>query len=244
MAVMRDYIKTDTGIFKLQTDLPIALGVFAKSANKIDYNGNSKDIRNEEIVLLNNSLGIEEKNIIMLNQVHGDSIIRIDNAPGKNTRKFVKADGIITGIRNLCLVIRSADCVPVFAFDINKRILGAVHSGWKGCRLNISKKLIKNMKTVYRSKNEDIFVFILPSIGKSYEVNMDVGSYFHKDIVKKNNKIYLNLWQNIERSLSEEGIPEKNVFQSGICTYDDNDFFSYRGGDIGRNLNFGYITSG
>jgi YfiH family protein len=100
----------------------------------------------------------------MLNQVHGDSILEF-YIPSKDNGVFSDADGMITNAKKLCLVIRTADCVPVFAFDIKQEVLGAAHSGWKGCSLNISGKLIKKMKSGFKSKANDIHIFILPSIG-------------------------------------------------------------------------------
>lgn len=221
----------------------LTIGTIGKSLNTIDYSKDPDSVRFQEIDLLSRFLNIEKRNILMLNQVHGDSILEF-SAPSEDNRIFPDADGMITGEKKLCLVIRTADCVPVFAFDIKQKVLGAVHSGWKGCRLKISGKLIKNMKSGFQSKDNDLHVYILPSIGPdSYTVNMDVGTYFRNDITINDNKISLNLWKNIAMDISEEGIPESNIHQSGIDTYINNaDYFSYRRGDKGRNLNFAMMN--
>ena len=220
----------------------LVLGVVGKSANAIDYSNDLDTIRKQEINLLSSSLDIDKNNIIMLNQVHGDAIIEIDT-PVKADRTFLAADGIISSNKYLCLVIRTADCVPVFVIDEKQKIFGAVHSGWKGCRFNITGKLIKNMKSRFGSKAKDLHAYILPSIGPdSYTVNMDVGSLFKDDIIIKNEKVYLNLWHNVSASLLEEGIPDTNIHHSGMCTcLNNSDFFSYRCGDAGRDINFALI---
>ncbi|MBN2401943.1 MAG: polyphenol oxidase family protein [Spirochaetes bacterium] len=220
----------------------LTLGAIGKSINTIDYSNDLDSVRFQEIDLLSRFLGIEKRTISMLNQVHGDSILEV-NAPSEDDRIFPDADGMITCTYKHCLVIRTADCVPIFAFDARQKVLGAAHSGWKGCRLNITNKLIKHMKSRFQSENNDLHIYILPSIGPdSYAVNMDVGSLFKDDIIIKGNKIYLNLWNNIARNLTEEGIPDLNIHQSGICTFINNtDYFSYRRGDMGRNLNFAMI---
>ncbi len=241
MAMKLEY-KIDQEIFMFDVPSPLILGTAGKTFNNINYLNDLDLARNKEIVLLSDFLKINKNKIITLNQVHGDLIISLDSI---NNKSFPDADGIITEAEKCCLVIRTADCVPVFAFDRKNNILGAVHSGWKGCRLNISGSLIRKMKSEYRSKESDLHVYILPSIGpESYTVKMDIGLYFKDDIIVNNNKIYLDLWKNIYISLMREGIPENNIYFSGICTFKNNtDFFSYRYGDSGRNLNFAFIDS-
>jgi polyphenol oxidase len=232
---------SDHTIFKFNTTSSLILGTAGKAFNKINYSQDKQSYRDQEIDLLSGFLKIDQSRIFMLNQVHGDLILDADMT---NNKPFPEADGFITRAENLCLVIRTADCVPVFVFDSKNKILGAVHSGWKGCRLNITGCLIKKMKSGCNSKDNDLYAYVLPSIGpESYIIKMDVGSYFTKDIQTRDNNIYLDLWKNIYRSLRQEGVPEDNIFLSGQCTYRNNtDFFSYRHGDSGRNLNFGYIT--
>jgi polyphenol oxidase len=241
---MKLFSKTKDRVFNFSTDPSLILGIVGKSLNTTDYSKDLDTVRNQEIDLLSSFLAINKNNIIMLNQVHGDTILEF-SAPLEGNRLFPDSDGMITKTNKLCLVIRTADCVPVFVFDVEQKVLGAAHSGWKGCSLNISKMLIRKMKTGFKLKNNNLHVYILPSIGPdSYTVNMDVGSLFKNDITTKDNKIYLNLWENISRSILEEGIPESNIHQSEICTYINNaDYFSYRRGDEGRNLNFAMINN-
>jgi YfiH family protein len=238
------FYNTKDKIFYFNTNNSFVLGTIGKSVNTIDYTNDLAIVRNQEIDLLSKLLSLDKHNIIMLNQVHGDSILEF-NAPSKGNRVFPDADGMITTANKICLVIRSADCVPVFAFDVKQKVLGAAHSGWKGCSLNITRKLIEKMKSGFKSKANDIHIFILPSIGPdSYTVNMDVGSLFKNAITIKDNKIYLNLWNNIVESIIEEGISASNIHKAEICSFINNaDFFSYRRGDIGRNLNFAMINN-
>jgi hypothetical protein len=131
--------------------------------------------------------------------------------------------------------------VPVFAYDSEKKILGAVHAGWRGCRLNITGKLIHMMKEM-ESKPENISIFILPSIGPdSYSVGEDVACFFPHERFAKNGTIYIDLWKAVESSAAQEGIAPHKIHNPRMCTRIDEAFFSHRRGDIGRNINFAYI---
>ncbi len=218
-------------------------GTVAKEANTTDYSLDKESIRRAEKALLKSITGIGERNILMLNQVHGDTILQVDKAPDEDRRVLGEGDGMITDVPGICLVVRTADCVPVIAFDARRKVLGAVHSGWRGCRLAIARKLIDTMKDRYVSRPGDIRVFILPSIGpQSYTVNEDVAAFFPDAVSRSNGRIHLDLWKSISASLGDTGIPAENIFTSGICSLEHSArFFSHRNGDTGRNLNYAYI---
>jgi YfiH family protein len=243
--MMVSLVKNDDGVYRLNTPFSnLAIGVIAKSANRVDYALESEVIRGTEKKLIQRFTGIETKNIVALNQMHQDTIYIIREMPAYDTLFYGEADGFLTRHSGICLIIRTADCVPVFAYDPFKGILGAVHSGWRGTRLSIARKLVREMKHRWGSAYRDVRLYLLPSIGpESYTVGRDVADLFPNDITEKEGMLYLNLWQHIDRSVREEGIPADNIFCTDICTLKSNDeFFSYRGGDVGRNLNFGYLT--
>jgi len=243
---MASFKKADQGIYRLSSEFNhLSIGVITKSTCNIDYTNDFNTIRREEKKLVESITGIDIKNIIFLNQVHGDKILTINSIPDENLPFAGDADGLITGLAGICLIIRTADCVPIFVYDHKNNLLGAAHSGWKGSKLSIAKKLIKQMQSVNGSDYKNMHVYILPSISPdSYTVNPDVAQFFQNYFIEKDNKIYLNMWKNIERSLMEEGIPESNIFNSKICNYINSiEFFSYRSGDEGRNLNFAYMKA-
>ena len=230
-------------LYKIQTDSEIEMGVFAKDIINYEANIDLSITRKDEKEIINNHSGIEKQNILFLNQVHGDKIISINSLNVENKIFENDADAFITNLKNVCLVIRTADCVPVLFIDTKKEVIGAAHSGWKSTELQISAKLISKMKNEYNSNPKDIKVYILPSIGPdSYQVNEEVSDKFPGDFKILKSGIYLNLWKNIIESLTKIGISESNIFNSEICNYkNSNEFFSHRKGDAGRNLNFIYM---
>ncbi len=241
---MTTFEKNSTGEYRLHTPFSsLAIGVVAKTANPVDYSASPDTVRAAEKRVLGKLTGLDTKNILALNQLHGDSIIAIHEMPREDILIFGEADGLMTALPGICLVIRTADCVPVFAYDRARHVIGAAHSGWRGTRLAIARNMVRQMKERYGSSPEDIHAYILPSIGpESYTVGRDVADLFPGDITEHNGLLRLSLWRNIERSLRDEGIPDVNIFNAGMCTLVMKDeFFSYRAGDAGRNLNFGFL---
>ncbi|MGV7929900.1 MAG: polyphenol oxidase family protein [Spirochaetota bacterium] len=231
------------GILAIPAPAGLVIGIAAKQANSIDYSADSPGIRRREKELLSTHIGAPTHKILMLNQVHGDRVVDINAVPADNPPTIADADGMITALDGVCLVIRTADCVPVFVYDATRRVLGAVHSGWRGCRLDITGKLVEHIKKAYGCRPGDLAAFILPGIGPgSYTVNEDVAAHFPGHVTRDNGSIRLDLPGNIRESLIRRGVPPDRVLTAARCTLGENDvFYSHRAGDSGRNLNFGLM---
>ena len=241
---MKNLYKSKTGNYTLPTEShDFHVGVVGREINPINYQLPTNKIREEEKKILTAITGIAPQNIIMLNQIHSDKIIHVAENPTEDLPYIGDADGLLTKLHGILLVIRTADCVPVFLYDHKQKILGAVHSGWKGCHLNIAGKCVTEMVDKYASNPTDIEAFILPSIGpQSYEVNEDVAKFFPENRLTGDDKLYVDLWGAVEDSLKRAGIRHENIYNTKICNrINTSDFFSHRFGDLGRNLNFAFM---
>ena len=99
------------------------------------------------------------KNIFLLNQIHSNKLVYIDN--NYKLTKKPKADAVITNQKNLPIAVLTADCVPILIYDNKKRIVAAIHAGWKGAFKGIIDKkqmgelfkvmLIKNTKNKFKT---------------------------------------------------------------------------------------------
>ncbi len=241
---MNQILKKEKGHFAVNSGLSgLSVGVVGREINSIDYKTSYNKIRLSEKKILTGITGITSKKIAMLDQVHGNIIIHVVNMPSSELAAVGEADGLITPIKGIELVIRSADCVPVFLYDPVNEVLAAAHSGWKGTKLNIAGKCVRDMHYIYGSDPGNIRAFLLPSIGPdSYEVNEDVASHFPESTITKDGKLYVDLWNSIENSLKKAGVKGDNISNPRICNrINHSEFFSHRFGDMGRNLNFAFM---
>ena len=186
------------------------------------------------------------KSIFLLNQIHSNKFIYIDYKYRLKSKP--KVDAVITNQRKLPIAVLTADCVPILICDNKRKMIAAIHAGWKGAYKNIITKVIKCMiEKGCRLKN--ITAAIGPSISvKNYEVRDD----FKKKFIKKdkktikyfkinNNKLYFDLPKYIYSLLLKNKI--KNIETLKIDTFDvKNKFFSARRAlklkhnDYGRNI--------
>lgn len=182
------------------------------------------------------SLGLCKENLTLTNQLHTDNVrFLCKEDVGKGLVKEWKdgVDAIVTDCENVPLMCYSADCVPVLLCETGGKIVGAVHSGWRGTAENIVKNTVFVMEE-HGADKEKICAFIGPAIGMCcYEVSEDVAEKFERygECVrrKENGKYMLDLKNIVKNQLTESGIKEENIDVAPFCTSCDNDkFFSHR----------------
>lgn len=144
------------------------------SLNLGDHVGDDPDRVRRNRDLVRQSRGWEEP--FWLNQVHGTRVIRLDEStPPRAANSAGGADGAVTELAGVPLVVMTADCLPVVACDRAGTVVGAFHAGWKGLLAGI---LEAGLATLDRPAN-DVLVWIGPAIGpESYQVGPEVRQAF------------------------------------------------------------------
>jgi YfiH family protein len=221
-----------TGIFKSLNCGP------GSSDNKKNILKNLETVRNK--------IKAKSKKIIFLNQIHSNKFYYI----GKNSKlnNKLEGDALITDKRNLPIAVLTADCAPILIHDEKKKMIAAIHAGWKGAYNDIVKKVVKFMIKKGCSP-QNITVAIGPCISsKNYEVKDDFKKRFIKKD-KKNiiffkitkDKNYFNLNKYIHFQLESLNIKKVDIINKDTFNAKNN-FFSARRSisrnenDYGRNI--------
>ena len=242
---------------KLLIHKEISHGFFNRSGGKstgiyrsLNCGPGSKDNKNKikaNLKIVKNKINKKSKNIFFLHQYHSNKFYFIK----KNTRlnkKRIKADAIITDQKELPIAVLTADCVPILLYDSKKKMVAAIHAGWKGAFKGIITKVIKFMLEKGCKKNS-ITAAVGPCISqKSYNVREDFRKKFIKKDKKnsiffkdKKNTLYFDLPNFVKSQLKLNKIT--NIDMINIDTFDrKNNFFSARRSlklkhdDYGRNI--------
>lgn len=181
-------------------------------------------------------------NYYILKQIHSNKVFDITNIPSN-----YEGDGLITNKSNIALVTKSKDCNSIFIIDTKNKIIGNIHSGWKGTLKSIITIAINQMKEKYNSVSKDIKIVFNPSIRECcFEVDNDVYDLFIKKYKDKSyykkisNKYHINLVKIIKDDAKKLGIKEENIIDNNICTLCNRKLFnSHRNNDI--ELNYALI---
>ena len=160
-------------------------------------NDNSANVK-KNLNIVKNKISKNSKDIFLLSQIHSNKFIFIDKKYKSKIKP--KADAVITDQKNVPIAVLTADCVPILVFDNQRKMIAAIHAGWKGAFKGIISKVIKFM--IKRgSKTKNITAVIGPSISvKNYEVQKDFYKKFtrkdktsHKFFKMSKEKLYFNL---------------------------------------------------
>ncbi len=82
-------------------------------------------------------LGLSGRPLVSVRQAHGADVVMVTGAalaPGPPEMRVLPAiaDGMVTRDDDLVLMVGAADCAPVLFADPDRRVIGALHIGWRG----------------------------------------------------------------------------------------------------------------
>lgn len=213
-----------------------------KSANELSFPPIYKDeeMLKQSYKKICNCLNLDINTIVKPHQTHTDNIVEVNQIKQLN-----EVDGIITNKKEITLLTTSADCTSLLFYDPIKRVIGNVHSGWRGTLQAIGKKAVEKMMEKYETNPKDVICCICPCIRQCcFEVDEDVKKLFKQeyynleninDIIKKGNiiegkqKYYIDTTEINKQILKNIGLKEENIIDSNICTMcNPEHFHSYR----------------
>ena len=174
--------------------------------------------------------------LVWAKQTHSANIVDIKN----DIQEFFYegVDGFITQRKDVILVTKHADCLPIYFYDAVNKVIGICHSGWKGSFQEIGIKVIEKMNKNYGSLKENILIGI--GIGISLE-KYEVGDEFYENFKSKFSEDLVdcsfskiderwhfdNVRFNLE-NFKKYGISPKNIIVSNECTFKNPRFSSFR----------------
>lgn len=182
-------------------------------------------------------------------QVHGVDVA-IAETPRSPESPHLQADTILTNTPGVTLLMRFADCVPIFLHDPVRKVVGITHAGWMGTVHATVRYAVEAMQTRFGSRPGDILAAIGPSIGPDhYEVGPDVVAQVRQAFGESANRLLtdhagatrFDLWAANRLTLEKAGI--RQIELAGLCTACHTvDWYSHRA-ERGRTGRFGAIIA-
>lgn len=143
--------------------------------------------------------------MVAAEQIHGAGVVKVGRAEAGQV--IAQADALISGENGLTLVVRVADCGPVWLHCRKTGAIGLVHSGRKGTELGIVPTTVQAMRKEFGAEPAGMLAVLGPCIRPPH-YDVDFAS-------------------EILRQLRREGVGE--IVDSGLCTASDpTRFYSYR----------------
>lgn len=194
--------------------------------------------------ILSDAIGISPERLFAPFQIHEAEIGCIDShflslSASLQLKEMYGKDALLTDLPGVCVAVSTADCVPILVYARDKKVVAAIHAGWRGTVKQIAVKTIEYMVNHYGCNPSQILAGIAPSIGKeAFEVGDEVVAAFQETgvdmnrIMERNSqtgKAHIDLWEANRLQLLQVGLQSEHIEISNICTWQhQKDFFSAR----------------
>jgi YfiH family protein len=171
--------------------------------------------------------------VVTPKQVHSDRVLVVPETPPTGDARLDVGDALVSKHPHVLVGIRTADCLPVLLVDAESRSCGAIHAGWRGTSLEISRRAVEAMTFQFGTRPDHIWAAIGPGIGACcFEVGPEVALQFESIFPEKgslNRRMKLDLAEANRRQLITAGVPPEQIECSGLCTVClAGDFHSFR----------------
>lgn len=168
-----------------------------------------------------------------VHQVHSATAVLVEHAWPQGERPH--ADAMVTDCPGLLLGVLTADCAPVLFADLEARVVGAAHAGWRGAVAGVTDQTIAAMEAL-GARRDRIEAVVGPCIAqRSYEVDETFRSQFLElgdgndgfFVAGPKGKPHFDLPGYVQHRLTAAGI--RNALSLDLDTYSSPDlFYSYR----------------
>lgn len=148
-------------------------------------------------------------------------------------------DSLITDVPGVMIYLWTADCIPLYLYDPINHDCAMAHNGWRGICGGITQNALNVMREHFGTRAEDVAAAIGPCICEScYEVGEELLKPFTEHfgqqtadsffIKTENGKLLLDIRKALLSDLHQLGVKPENIFDAGICSYENDAYASYR----------------
>jgi purine-nucleoside/S-methyl-5'-thioadenosine phosphorylase / adenosine deaminase len=163
-------------------------------------------------------------------QIHSDIVLKADVSRGC----LGQGDALVTDQPGTLLAIRTADCIPILLADEHKKVVAAIHAGWRGTASGIVRRAVEALHRHFGTRPDDIWAAIGPGIGGCcYEVGPEVVEQLRPLFAERTDwdapPVRVNLPEANRRHLIMAGVSVDRIVTADACTFcRPDDFYSWR----------------
>lgn len=170
----------------------------------------------------------EPGRVVWMRQVHGNDVAVVQEPFGDDAPPV---DGVVTTLPGLALAVLTADCVPVLVADTVAGVVGAAHAGRPGLVAGVVTALLDEMLRLGADPSRMLARSGPAVCGRCYEVPYAM----REEVAAVAPEAYattswgtpaVDVVAGVRAQAAARGVT--NWAQSGVCTLESPDHFSYR----------------
>ena len=147
-------------------------------------------------------------------------------------------DALLTAIPGVALIIRTADCLPLFFAEPGHGVVGLAHAGWRGLAAGVPMRVVAALRSRWGIAPSQLRVAVGPAIHACcYEVGAEFEQRFPRFIHRDGTQRRCDLIGVAREQLVACGLRPARISDVDACTAcDPGRWFSLRreGQDTGR----------
>ena len=212
----------------------------------------SPEVERDGWAAIGHAVGLTSDVVVRLAQVHGAGV----HVATSITCGIPEADIVISDAGDRVVAVQVADCAPILTTARSGEVVAASHAGWRGTAADVAGTTVRAVFDRYQTSPDMLLAAIGPCIGPCcYEVGDELpeafqvkgwsGSDCARWFVRRGGKLFLDIWRANADQLAGAGVPEDQIFVSGVCTACHYEWFnSYRREGPGTGRQAGFIRPG
>ncbi len=156
------------------------------------------------------AVGVDPASLASVNQKHSQRIVTIRQETPLHKIELIEADAMITNQKEIALLIKTADCLPLILVAPEKKAIGLVHAGKLGVQQGIHQEALARLKAAFGVNPAELLVGFGPAI---------CPQCYHAKI---------NLVKTVQIDLLKMGVKKENIQLAETCTFENPDFYSHQ----------------
>ena len=155
---------------------------------------------------------------VQAEQVHGASLAMVERRQAL-PRPLPGCDALLTAVPGVALLIRTADCLPIFLTDPARGVVALLHAGWRGLAASLPARAVSAFQHGYQSRAAELSVAIGPAIRACcYEVGPEFDEPFGSYVQLRNGRRTCDLVGYAIAQLRQCGVRPDRILDTQRCT--------------------------
>ena len=209
----------------------VSKGIYESLNCGVGSNDKKENVQ-KNLDIVSKEFGIDRNKLFLMKQTHSNKVKFIES---NNTFEKIECDALLTKNNNFAIGVLTADCIPILIYEIESKIIGCIHAGWKGAYNGIIENTLEKLNEI-GGRTGKLIVCLGPCISKkNYEVKEDFYLKF-KEKSKENDSFFSRKSDNnfnfdlrgfVNKKFRDLGVVEiENVLIDTFAI--NNNYFSHR----------------
>jgi YfiH family protein len=182
-------------------------------------------------------VGYASECLYEVSQVHGSTVESVDPEIAPAMFRAREADALWTGVPELAVGVRVADCVPILVAHPKTGAVCAIHAGWRGVVAGVVSRALSVLAEQAEAAPRELLAAVGPHIGPdAFQVGQEVAEALLESVpdvpgvvLARAPRPHVDLGRAVVAQLTRAGLASANVDRVPGCTFSEPErFFSFR----------------